>query len=463
MKTTTSCVDDLKALPVFEDLADTDLAWLEAHGSCLELDAGDVVWSGGQPADAMFVLLSGRVQLAIDVAGQTMTFEPHRIAGVFGLLPYSRMTTFNGRNTALEPSRILRIGKRQFPAMLQRIPELGARLMAIMADRIRGTAVAEQQREKMIALGKLAAGLAHELNNPAAAVGRSASELQQRLAASNALVVRLADYRLSAEQVAPLVELRSAGRRGGAELSTLERGDREDRLADFLEDQGAADSWVMAETLVEAGLEVDDVRRVCDGLPAAAVPDALAWVESGIAAGQILGQVAAAAGRISELVGAVKRYSHMDQNPDKQPVNLHQGLETTLSVLAHALKKKNVRLSRRFASDLPEVPGLAGELNQVWTNLLDNAIDAVSDGGEIEIETGREGDWLVVKITDDGAGIAEDARSRIFEPFYTTKAVGEGTGLGLDIVRRIVEQHAGEVTVASEPGRTVFSVRLPLS
>ena len=250
---------------------------------------------------------------------------------------------------------------------------------------------------------------------------------------------------------------------GGAELSTLERGDREDRLGEWLEDRGVADSWVLAETLVEAGLDVEDVRAVCDTLPDAAVPDALAWVESGIAAGQILGQVAAASGRITELVSAVKSYSHMDQNPDKQPVDVHEGLDTTLSVLAHPLKRKNVQVHRRYAGDLPKVPALVSELNQVWTNLLDNAIDAVADGGAIEIETRQEADWLVVTVTDDGAGIPEDAQSHVFEPFFTTKAVGEGTGLGLDIVQRIIMQHSGEITFASEPGRTAFAVRLPLA
>ena len=172
--------------------------------------------------------------------------------------------------------------------------------------------------------------------------------------------------------------------------------------------------------------------------------------------------MATAAGRISELVGAVKSYSHLDRNPDKQPLVVHQGLETTLSVLAHSLKTKNVQLRRRYASDLPAIPGLAGELNQVWTNLLDNAIDAIEDGGEIEIETGRQGDWVVVRITDDGDGIPEDIRSRVFEPFFTTKAVGEGTGLGLDIVQRIVAQHEGEISFESEPDRTAFSIRLPM-
>lgn len=220
---------------------------------------------------------------------------------------------------------------------------------------------------------------------------------------------------------------------------------------------------MLAETFVSAGLAPADLDAIAGLIPAAALPDVVAWLETSLAADRLLHEIDAASARISELVASVKSYSHMDRAADKQPVDVRQGLDTTLTMLGHRLRQKHIRLERTFEDDLPEIQGFPGELNQVWTNLIDNAIDAMDEGGTLRVQATRDGAVVCVRITDDGHGIPPEIQARIFEPFFTTKGVGEGTGLGLDLVQRIVrEQHGGEVHVASEPGRTVFSIELPV-
>ncbi len=455
------CIDDLRRVEIFGDLEEEQLQWLLDRATCLDLATGESLWAQGQPANAMFVLLRGKVQLIFDVMGQSLRATSERWGGVVGVLPYSRMTEYAAPCVAIEPCRVLRIGKEHFIEMLSTIPELGYRLVALMSDRVREGTRVQEQREKMMALGKLSAGLAHELNNPSAAIGRAAADLSARLRESNRRVLAIAGHGLSLEQMQAVISLRDLGSGNGGTLSTLERGRREDELADWLDELEIEDGWVLAEALVEAGLDLERLQSACEGLPSAAMGDVLAWIESGLAARQLLDQVGTAAERITELVHAVKAYSHMDQSPDQQVVDVHQGIDQTLTILGHKLRAKNLTVERRFGSDVPEVPLYPSEINQVWTNLLDNAIDAVESGGLLAVETSADLCSVFVTVVDNGPGISEDDQKRIFEPFFTTKPVGEGTGLGLDIVHRIVLQHQGEVDLASEPGRTAFTVRLP--
>ena len=320
-----------------------------------------------------------------------------------------------------------------------------------------------QQTEKLAALGKLSAGLAHELNNPAAAAQRAAAQLRQQLEELEGLTLRLGQIGLDEAQWASLSEFRAQLLEAAASapaLGPLERADREEAVAAWLSAHGISDAWQLAPPLAVAG--VDRLQTVAADLPAAAVPEALAWISQSAAAHELVETIAISATSISELVGAVKTYSYMDRAPD-QEVDVHDGLESTLRILAHRLKA-GPQIVRAYDRSLPCPFVPAGELNQVWTNLIDNAIDAAGPEGEVRVRTSRDDDWLVVEVADTGPGIPPEIQPRIFDPFFTTKDVGEGVGLGLDVARRIVTERChGEISCRSEPGDTRFWVRLPLT
>jgi signal transduction histidine kinase len=457
-------VDDFQRIGVLSDQPDEHLAWLADCAEEMVLAEGERPFQPGDPATHMIMILEGAVQIVVREGGQQRVFGVFEAGHVTGMLPFSRMTHFGGIGTTLEPTRLALLHQKHFSEMLQRMPTLGQRLTAIMSDRVRESARGRQQREKMMALGKLAAGLAHELNNPAAAVRRDAVALRERVAGESGRVAALIARGVTAEQLQAVEDVRSAASaRAGASLSTLERAEREDALADWLDDHGVAESWLLAETLAEAGVTPDDLDDLAGLVPDAAVGAVATWLEASLAKRRLLDGIEAAAARISDLVASVKTYSHMDRAPDRQPTDVHQGLESTLTMLSHHIRAKAIQVERRYAEDLPLVSAHPGELNQVWTNLVDNALDALPERGTLILQTQREGVTVCVDIIDDGPGIPEDVQSRIFEPFYTTKDVGEGTGLGLDIVRRIVEQqHGGSLRLRSQPGRTVFTVSLPL-
>ena len=457
---------ELAALEVFQGLTDEQLAWFVAHGEVVELAAGELLFKEGDTADRLYVVLRGTLELLIQIGGQLVPAWTQHVGAVTGLLPYSRLQHYIGRGRAVGSLRLLTVRREQFPAMLQAIPELGQRMVSLMADRVREATRLTQQREKMSALGTLAAGLAHELNNPAAAVRRDAESLGARVLSLGRLAGDLCAAGLGG---AAMAEMRCGA---GSDLcdrppeaqDALSRSRSEDAIGEWLEDRGVADAWSLAGSLTDAGLRLEDLDRLVGPAGAPAAAAVVRWADALLDVGRLTRNLGTASARISELVRSVKIYSHMDRGGDRQPVNVREGLDTTLVMLAHKLKKKNLQLERRYSAELPAVDGLAGELNQVWTNLLDNAIDASPEGGLIAIQAEASGSAVEVRVIDNGSGIPEEIHTRIFEPFFTTKAVGQGTGLGLDIVHRVVvEQHGGFVEVESEPGRTVFTVRLPLT
>jgi signal transduction histidine kinase len=456
--------DQLRRIRVLADLADEQLDWLVEHGQFQDLAPGEISTVEGSPADRMIMVVEGEIHARREKGPADGQLRIIRAGDVSGMLPFSRLVHFPLTARAAAPTRLVLVQAALFPEMLRKIPELEARLVGVLADRVRESTQIDEQREKLMALGKLSAGLAHELNNPAAALQRAADELRRRLQALRQLAVRLIECGLTPEAMAAACELRRAAvERPVSELDPVAAGEREGDLGDWLGSHAVSEPWVAAATLASAGIEIADLDRLAAAMSAESLPCVLNWLEGGLAADSLLSEMAEATRRISKLVGSVKSYSHMDSGEGLIEVDLRQEIDSTLTMLTHKVRAKGVELERNFDPALPPIPAYGGELNQVWTNLLDNALDAVPPGGHIAIRTARENDMALIEIRDDGPGIPPDLQSRIWEPFFTTKPVGQGTGLGLEIALRIVcRRHGGSLQLASTPGDTRFTVRLPL-
>jgi signal transduction histidine kinase len=439
-----------------------ELEWLAAHGYLRRFAAGEVpIQQGTAPTWGLMVLLTGHVVLYINRGPGRRTKAAEWHGGeVSGVLPYSRITVAIGDGVAEADTEIWMVSREHFPELTRACPEITAILVHVMLDRARHFTSADLRDEKLVALGKLAAGLAHELNNPASAMVRSTKALGELLTQGEAAARALGALGLTETQMAEVDAVHATCLAAPVRTwSPLERADREDALTSWIETRGADGN--LAAALADTAVSLDVLERLAGVVQGEGLDVVLQWIAAGCAIRSLSEEIDRSASRVFELVSAVKGFTQMDRSPLAQPVDVGRGLADTIIVLRSKAASKSVSLSAEVDPDLPPVQGVGAELNQIWANLVDNALDAVGKGGHVAVIARREANRVVVEVADDGPGIPADVREQIFDPFFSTKDVGKGVGLGLDIVRRTLERHDGEIDVESRPGRTVFRVRLP--
>jgi signal transduction histidine kinase len=451
--------EQLRKIAVFSDLPQDDLLWFVSKCQELHIAPGDIMMCEGDKPEFMIVMLQGEVRARAEhgpADGPVFTLSSGEVSG---MLPFSRLKVVSVTGRAVVPSHYLAFHVSYFEEMFHRLPELVRRLVGLLADRVRSVTRQEQQHEKLAALGKLSAGLAHELNNPSAATRRSAAALRDCLArlrgAARSTSIGPKDCALLArreEQIRASLEPAQF-------KDELARADRQDAIQSWLEARNVADAWTLAPSLAEANLTDANLESFAEAAGDSLGPE-LTRFATLLEMDRIAEELDHSSARISDLIKAIKEYSYMDQAP-VQEVDIEHSLETTLTIMHHKLKR-GITVARDYAPNLPKVMANGSELNQVWTNLIDNAADAMKGAGTLTIRTARENDFVLVEIADNGPGISPEVKSRIFDPFFTTKGVGEGTGLGLDIVNRIVKNARGQVNVISSPGDTRFQIRIPI-
>jgi signal transduction histidine kinase len=459
----TDLIDRLAAHKTLGAAPREELAWLAAHGTLREYATGDVVTPKGARIEAMFVLLSGRIAIFVDRGAGLQKMMEWRAGEITGMLPFSRVVAPPADSTAQEPTVVFAVPRDDLREMTQTCYELTAILVHTMLDRARVFTSNDLHAEKLMALGRLSAGLAHELNNPASAIERGASLLSERIDEAQRAARALGAAGLTAAQLAAVDQFRQAcamTREPGVR-SPLEDARREEALADWLADHRLEEK--LADALGETPLKPGDLDALAAAIGPADLNAALGAVAAGCAVRGVAEDILDAAVRISGLVTAIKGFTHMDQAPAPERVDVQASLTNTVAVLKAKARTKSVTVTIDVDADMPRVHGIAGELNQIWANLIDNALDAAPESGRVEVRAGRDGHRVAVRIVDNGAGIPEAVRERIFDPFFTTKPMGQGTGLGLDIVRRLVKHNDAEIAVDSAPGRTEFRVLLPIA
>jgi signal transduction histidine kinase len=453
----------LRGVDLFEELSEDCLRRIAATAREERLAAGDWVVREGGRVEWFGVLTDGMVDWVKMVDGRELVMASRSAPTYFGAMNLLTEEPSPAGGRAVVECEVVVVPGDEFRRLLRDEPSVLRRSLRVIAPVHQGAEAVLREREKLAALGTLSAGLAHELNNPAAAAQRSAADLARALEVLEGTIGRFVASGVEREEAERLVVLQRealAGAVAAAAGDSMDAADREDALVDLLDARGLA-GWRLAPPLAEAGIDAAWVARVEEAAGAALEP-ALEWVVASLTARGLVRDLHDSAERISAIVAAVKDYTHMDR-AETQSMDLRDGLESTLTMLTHKLKRGEVTVVRDYDPDLPRIVAHPSQLNQVWTNLIDNAIDAVDGRGTIRLRTCRAGDEAVVEVIDDGAGVPADLQSRIFEPFFTTKEVGAGTGLGLDIVRRIVENHHGQVRLTSEPRETTFQVRLPIA
>jgi signal transduction histidine kinase len=462
--------DELRTLFLFEKLSDEHLAWISEHGCTMRVPAGGLVVREGDPAEDFFVLLSGTVALSRRIGQDEVQTTRTEQRGVYmgATQAYLRddgiPRKYLASMRALDDSEFFMLSAADFGWMMREWFPMAIHLLEGLALGMRDRQAAISERQRLAALGALSAGLMHELNNPAAAASRATSALRQRVAGMRHKLGMLAAGKVPPAQLDALVELQDDVIERAAKAPTLtamQAADREDELGAWMEERGLAGAWDVAPVFAQAGLDVDCLNQIKDRVEPELLDQAVHWIGYALETEQLMTDIEDATSRVSSLVSTAKQYSQMDRAAH-QWIDVHTGLDSTLVMLNHKIGT-GVTVVKDYDRTLPQIPAHPAELNQVWTNLIDNAVQAMNGAGTLTISTYRDDDHVVVSIGDTGPGVSKELRKRIFEPFFTTKPVGEGTGLGLDISYRIVVNgHGGDITVTSEPGDTKFQVRLPV-
>jgi signal transduction histidine kinase len=452
-------VAKLRTVPVFSDLSHDDLVWFLSQCDEHQMRPGEIVMREGDSPDFMLIMLEGEMRARAERGSPDGPVFTVRTGDVTGMLPFSRLKVISVTGRTVAPSHFLLFPVTQFPELFRRLPDLVRRLVGLLTDRVRSVTRTEQQHEKLAALGKLSAGLAHELNNPSAAARRSAVALRDCLArlrsSARSTTIGPENCALLAQREE---EIRSTLKPADFK-DEFARVEREEAIQSWLESRNVAEAWKLSPSLAEANLTDAHLESFAAAAGESLGPE-LTRFATLLEMERIAEELEHSSARISGLIKAIKEYSYMDQGP-LQEVDIERGLETTLTIMNHKLKRA-ITVKRDYAPNLPKVMANGGELNQVWTNLIDNAADAMKGGGTLTIRTARENEFVLVEFADTGSGIPPEAISRIFDPFFTTKGVGEGTGLGLDVVNRIIKNLGGQVSAMSVPGDTRFQVRIPI-
>lgn len=462
----TVTVSTLKNFEALKNVPDDQLQWLIDNSTSRIIPDGGMVTREGEPIAGPHFLISGNLSLYARQNGSRRDLTTFKAGDITGYLPYSRAKLATVNSRAEGDLQILSFPTERVREMIRDKFELTQALVHVMSNRVRDFTTMQQQNEKMMALGKLSAGLAHELNNPASALVRDSASLLTHLQLQPGTFKKVISIQMTASQVDAVNDelFRLLAIKDLPELSLKEKTKRVDEIIEWLDEHEVENSYDMAENFVDFGFVVDNLETFCSHIPRAHCSPVFNWINNLLTTERMVQDIQESSRRIAELVSAVKTFTHMDRGFDKQRTDIRMGIKNTLMLLKHRIKKNNVELVKDFDETLPEVNVVVGELNQVWTNLIDNALDAMEPNGRgtLTITTRRDRQFARVTIADDGPGIPEDIKTRIFDPFFTTKEVGKGTGMGLEVVSRIVRQHNGSIKLTSQPGKTEFVVCFPI-
>ena len=459
-------IADLRKIKILSDLPDEVIQWLLDHGRYVRYAENDVIVKSGQPIDDMSFILKGSYIFYIESQGRvisTVIFKSgEKLTEVSGLLPYSRMKVSPGTAFAGEETIALAIHKKHFHEMEMFSQELIDRLVDLLKERIRYFTSLDNQLDKMSALGKLSAGLAHELNNPSAAIVRNAKVLKNNINELPKQLSELIKSKINPETIKSILNEVMLKKKSENHRSLMQKQKAEDEFTDWLENNNITDSWMISETLAETDLSIDDIKKISALTIDGQLEPTLKFIANFINMQNMIDETCNASEHISRLVTAVKSFSHMDRGSSKQYIDLLPGIQNTLTILNHKIKKKNIEVNLNASDKIPKINALEGELNQVWSNLIDNAIDAIEKDGKIDINISTDQHFIYVEVKDNGKGIPHEIQKNIFDPFFTTKPIGEGTGIGLDMASRIINRHEGLINVSSQPGETIFTIKLPI-